>query len=246
MLYQRLEEAALNAWPALEQVLFDGWVVRWANGYTKRANSVTPLYAGHLPLVEKVACCEQFYATRGQPAMFRLTSGADMLDLDARLAQRGYALVEPSLVLHRAVQAADLSRPAARAVHSPLDVWLTTFCQLSGVQPADAGQQTHRAILQAIPGRCLFLTLAEAGVTVACGMGVVEQAYVGLFNLVTAAAYRQQGYAMVLVAELLHQAGQQGAQHAYLQVTEQNSAARRLYARAGFGAAYRYWYRVAS
>jgi hypothetical protein len=33
--YRRLEEAAMNAWPALQQALCHGWVLRFANGYTK-------------------------------------------------------------------------------------------------------------------------------------------------------------------------------------------------------------------
>jgi len=35
-----IEELTLNAWPPLETLLFDGWILSFSDGYTRRANSV--------------------------------------------------------------------------------------------------------------------------------------------------------------------------------------------------------------
>jgi len=35
MLSKRIEEASLNAWPALQHLLFDGWILRFSKGYTR-------------------------------------------------------------------------------------------------------------------------------------------------------------------------------------------------------------------
>jgi hypothetical protein len=62
---RQIEEASLNAWPALNNLLFDGWILRFANGYTKRANSVTPVYPGELDVEMKIDFCAQQYSRRG-------------------------------------------------------------------------------------------------------------------------------------------------------------------------------------
>lgn len=40
------EELQMNALPSLQTILYDGWVLRFAKGYTNRANSVNPIYEG--------------------------------------------------------------------------------------------------------------------------------------------------------------------------------------------------------
>src|SRR6478672_4265852 len=85
-----LEERALNAWPALQTVHYDGWVLRFAAGYTRRANSVQPLYPGALPPAEKIAYCAAVYAGRGQPPIYKLTPAAQPAVLDQALADLGY------------------------------------------------------------------------------------------------------------------------------------------------------------
>ncbi len=68
-----LEELSMNAWPALKTHLYDGWVLRFANGYTKRANSVHPIYSSTLPVGEKITFCEGLYGREGLPTVFKLT-----------------------------------------------------------------------------------------------------------------------------------------------------------------------------
>lgn len=39
-----IEELSLNHWQPLSTLLYDGWVLRFANGYIKRANSINPIH----------------------------------------------------------------------------------------------------------------------------------------------------------------------------------------------------------
>ena len=88
---RRIEEASLRAWPALTDTDFDGWRLRFSRGYTRRANSITPLGASMLSLDDKLATCERLYAERDLPPIFRLTPFAPP-ELDDVLARRGYRL----------------------------------------------------------------------------------------------------------------------------------------------------------
>jgi len=240
---RRIEEVSLNSWPALQQLLFDGWVLRFARGYTKRANSVNPVYDSTLDIRGKVETCEAIYAGRGLPTVFRLTSFSVLSDLDDLLAARGYQKVDPTLVLFLDLRSWN---PAVASLGEmcelSLNDWLIAFCGLKGSPVAD--HQTHREILEAIPTRRFLAMLADDEESVACGMAVLEAGYVGLFDIVTGPQRLRRGYGNALVAGLLNWAHNKGVTFAYLQVIAENEPARRLYAQFGFQEAYSYWYRV--
>lgn len=234
---RRLEELALNAWPAERQLLLDGWLLRSAGGYTKRANSVTPLYEAALDPGRKIAACERFYARQSLPCTFRLPSFGPPA-LDGLLARRGYRKLDRTLVLARQLDAAP---PAPDSTLETLERWLDVYSALQGASSAQ--RAGHHAILARIAAEPLYLLLHDAGAPVACGLGVLEQGYVGLFDIVVAAERRSQGLGRRTVAALLGRAAEREAQQAYLQVVAANLPARRLYAGLGFSEQYHYWYR---
>jgi len=45
-LIRDLESRSMTAWPSFQTIIDDGWVQRFAGGYSGRANSVYPLYPG--------------------------------------------------------------------------------------------------------------------------------------------------------------------------------------------------------
>mgnify|MGYP000629736674 CR=1 FL=1 len=93
-LIRTLEELSLNALPCLQQILDDGWVLRFAEGFTKRANSVTPLYSGTEDLAgdltEKIDRCAAVYNSFDLPSIFRLIDKPQWSILDQTLSKMGY------------------------------------------------------------------------------------------------------------------------------------------------------------
>ena len=237
-LARRVEEASLNAWPALSQTVFDGWLLRFARGFTKRANCVVPLYPGDgsLGLIQKVRYCENQFAKERLKTIFRLTTLQNNAPLDQCLEDRGYAHLDQSAVM------TGPTRDGPVDVHlHPIDDWLAAYCELTGMpEPA---RSLHRLLLGAINSECAFATLAEHGQVRACALAVVDHKLVGLFDLVTHPDYRRQGYARRLVSSLMAWGHQRGARHAYLQVVAENQPAVALYRQLGFSELYQYWYR---
>ncbi|MEE4301096.1 MAG: GNAT family N-acetyltransferase [Pseudomonadales bacterium] len=235
----RIEEASLNAWPALGQVLFDGWVVRSAHGFTRRANSVTPLAEiGYRALADRIRWCENHYARLGLPTRFRLPTCCDVQALEWALLDRGYTVEDPNLVLAAELAAGDEVPAAVR--FTDRERWLATYAGLTG-EPEDA-RRLHDLLLRGIPGDCLHALVEEDGRAVACGLGVVEDDLLGLFDVVTAREERRRGHGRALVAGLHARGRRAGAMRAYLQMRTDNAPAAALYETFGYVERYRYIY----
>jgi ribosomal protein S18 acetylase RimI-like enzyme len=229
----------MRAWPALERIDEAGWVLRFAGGYTRRANSAAALGAGDEDLEDQIAWVEDAYAARELPAIFRVVSGCGPVGLDDALAAAGYEREGEALVMTLDLSAAPRPPHALRAV--PIDTWLVLYERLNERGPE--GRALHRRLLESVQGERLLAALDAGGDAVGCGLGVREGAFAGLFDLAVAPALRGLGHGRRMIDELLRWAAAGGARFAYLQVLTENPAVR-LYERVGFREAYRYWYRT--
>ncbi len=181
MLTRRVEEAALNAWPALQQLLYDGWILRFAEGYTKRANSVTALYASYLDVWSKITYCEGCYRERGLPTIFRLTPFAEPHDLDRVLHERGYQTLDPTLVMSLDLDQWRGPLSGGSLYEERIEPWLALHARLTGSGTdgsAWARQRVHQQLLGLIPG--VRLLASEADGTPSRKMGVSSIAKLGV------------------------------------------------------------------
>jgi ribosomal protein S18 acetylase RimI-like enzyme len=250
------EELSSNAWPALQTIVYDGWLLRFAAGYTKRANSIHPLYESSEDIEKKIAVCEVLYAGKqNQDVIFKLTEASQPASLDAVLETRGYRIVDRTRV-----QTLDLSLLPPKAPmsseHGLIDVqisptltsdWRDAYLRLSAV--AEHHRTTMEKMLGCIvAGRPTYVSLIHRDTkdVIAVGLAVQERGYIGLFDIVVAEEQRGQGLGSLLMNSLLAVSKENGAHTAYLQVVKSNIPACRLYAKLGFTEIYDYWYRVRS
>jgi GNAT superfamily N-acetyltransferase len=243
---RQLEELAANAWPGLRCALVDGWIARFANAYTRRANSVLPLAAGNCNLADRITRCEELYQMEGQDPIFKIYPEAQPEDLDAELARRGYARQASSKMM--ALDALDLGRPAAtkgwKVCISPslTSGWSHFHAVSSGLDPRKAA--AAKGILEAIVPERRFLMIEGSDAPAACALIVLENGWAGIFDVMVRKEWRGHGLGRAIMRAALAEAASTGARHSYLQVLDDNPVAVNLYRNIGYRSLYPYWFRV--
>ncbi|MED3687678.1 GNAT family N-acetyltransferase [Peribacillus butanolivorans] len=243
-LIQKIEEISMNALPALQTQIYDGWILRFAAGYTKRANSINPIYFSHEDLQSKIENSEHMYLERNIKVVYKITPQASPSNLDSVLEKFGYSLEGTTSVQVLTLLETEAPSKSNFLIYNQLhENWFRNFCLLNHI--SDHDQTIFKKMLEnIIPDRCFMLLTDDSGTVLACGLGVLEGEYLGVFNIVTQEKFRNQGYGAKLIKNLLHWGKENGAKNAYLQVILSNAPALNLYAKLGFEEKYKYWYRI--
>ncbi len=241
------EEAAINGFPPLRQVVFDGWLLRFSDGVRRTANSATPLREPSPEMNAVVAAAPRLYAEQNQPTIFRIPSFLDPA-IDRELAARGYTEEGESCIIEGPL---DPIVAAAAPFGGSVDVRLWPrptpewFAAMAKLQAQAAG---YHAVYQQIVGSVVlpagFAELAVDGAPVALAYGVIHRGMLCFESVVTDAAQRRKGYSRRVLAALAAWAKGNGATLATLQVEASNTPGRTLYHAIGMTTElHRYHYR---
>ncbi|MBU9722742.1 MULTISPECIES: GNAT family N-acetyltransferase [Bacillaceae] len=242
---QKIEELSINALPALQTQMVDGWILRFANGYTKRANSINPIYPSNEEIKDKIERMSKIYRDKNLKVVYKLTTNVIPVDLDSILDGAGYKLEGLTSVQLLPLNRVDEVEPASNVNinHHFDEKWFRAFCTLNNVKATD--QTTLKKMLQSIvPEVCYVSIINNRNEPIACGMGVLDDEFIGLFDIVTDIKHRNKGYAKQLIFTLVNWGKKNGAENAYLQVVSTNRPALNLYSKLGFEEVYKYWYRI--
>ena len=240
-LHRKIEECGFSALPAAHTLHYDGWLIRMTADGPKRANSINPLHASTLPLTQKLAHCQNLFAQKRLPLIYRLTDHACNAELDARLQADGLEKIDDCIVMtYDLTQLAPYADAAYR--EHDADAWIAQMMTLDSAPPAR--KQVHAGLLRMLALPAIYGSMQIEGHCAAIGLAVIDGDYAGLFDIATAPALRGKGHARALTACLLQRAQERGARTAYLQVVAANLPALKLYESLGFRACYRYWYRA--
>jgi len=238
-LIRSIESAAYQSWPARETVEYDGWQLRFADGFSRRGNSVYPAESSRLGWIEKLTWCQNWFADRELDLVVRQTPASEF-GLDEFLESEGFVAEG-----HTHVMVADLIEGEASVEVAAVasDEWLEATSKLWRIEP------------DRIPGWEATINRIELPVgyglvggnsePVAAGFGVVADGWLGLFEIIVSGTARRSGVGGRLTASLMEWGRQRGAVRSYLQVTSGNAPAIALYESLEFVPVHDYWYRRA-
>lgn len=248
-----LQQLMVSGLPPLETQWLGRWMLRAADGYTGRGNSMLPVGDPGLPLEDAVEEVERWYAARGLPPLVQYfgPSGFDPADepLGQTLQRRGWDLAQGPQVL---VMTADAASVRASASSPPADRSTEPRITVSD-HATDAWWScaSERALARRATAQRIFDSLADAryltatrpgGSTLGAARLVVDSGWAGIFELQVHPEARRGGVGRALASAAASEALDLGATLLYLQVGADNEAAVSLYRSLGFAIHHEYHY----
>lgn len=238
-----IEELSINAFPAILTELYDGWVLRFSNGYTFRGNCVNPLYSSLNDLEDKIEYCECKYFEKGLPCVYKMTENVDE-GLDSSLEKRGYTIEKSAdIMVCKIDKNTKLQVEDVKTSFEMTEEWLDGFLKLNGTTD-ESMKSTAKTMLSNIQNQVFCVSINEGDTMIACGLGVLENRKIGLYDINVMEQYRRKGLGTKICGAILSEGIKNGANTAYLQVASVNEKAIQLYNSLGFNRVYTYWYRV--
>jgi ribosomal protein S18 acetylase RimI-like enzyme len=235
----------LSSWPSLSVFYDRDWVVRLADGYTKRANSVTCLGGDDADLERRIDRVVDIYGERDLPTIFRL-SPLTAPSLETALADRDWRRFDETIVLTASLDDPTSSNPAVtdsdvEIKAAPDRSWLRSCDRIDG--SSSKHLVTLNTMLQRlVPPAGFGCIRGDDGID-ALALMVVDGDHAGVFEVLTKPEKRRQGLARRLLTQLLAWSVGHGAKTAWLSVLAHNHPALRLYQSLGFSEVYRYHHR---
>jgi N-acetylglutamate synthase len=242
---EALARVAASGWPAVDVEHLGDWWLQAADGFTGRANSVQPAGSPGVPLEAALERVREFYAARGLPAWIQVVVGSA---LEAALLERGWVV-----------------QTSGKEAWATTEVWVRPLAGLvgaeSGIELGELDEEWERLYGRSLASSAARHVLtggagdssvsvpvalarlrAPSGSLIAIGRGVVTGPWLGISAVEVVPEQRRRGLAQRIIAGLARWGTEGGAQWAYLQFGEENTAARALYQKLGFRPDHQYRY----
>ena len=240
-----LEAAKAAAFPGIENQMIGGWLARAGDGITERSNSAVPIGPSAGLQEVPLAQLEEFYRSHDLPCQLMLP---DRIGRPAEHlpGERGPEILVMSKELDDSARLSAQGSPqaSAPALDTPLagaqielavddtpDAdWFSMYKFRSQPLPKKAlDLLCHR-----IDGQLGFARLTVDGQLAAITRATITDGWLGYSAVAVAPEFRRRGLGTLLCQHLLSWGADNGADHAYLDVIDSNTAGKALYHKLGF------------
>lgn len=243
-LVEKLERCLLHVWPSVETEMHGPWALRFAHGYSARANSASALLQDAVIDQALLHRTKMFFDGHNLPTQFRISPLAQTGSVDV-LRAAGYTFKDEAVTM--IARSGFAKHPDVIIAPVADDEWL------QGVTALNADESKRESgHLKSITARMkppvAFATTAHGGKIAGYAICAIHDGWAELGSIIVAPEARSNGLGRALVTSLLHWAAANGAANAFLQVDVENAVAIALYRSLGFIDCYRYstWRKVPS
>jgi len=233
--FAALFEGQEATWPPVSKRRAGSWCIREGCGGGKRVSSATaegPAADGDIPEAE--AAMEAL----GQRPLFMIRPAEETLD--ARLADRGYALVDPVAILSCPVGSLAETPPppvSAFTVWDPLAIMEELWAE-NGIGPA------RRAVMARVTGPKTAILGRQNDRAAGAGFAAIHGTMCFVHAVVVGGAHRRLGTAKNMMRAAALWAADHGAETMNVLVNRENCSAVGLYSSLGMTEAGHYHYRM--
>ncbi|MGK3205467.1 GNAT family N-acetyltransferase [Amycolatopsis sp. MEPSY49] len=243
---EALEIVCSRAWPPLVEEPLNDWRLRWAGGFTGRANSALAVGAPGRPIPDALRAVCDFAHDRGIEPMVQVIRDSPNERaiategwFQATRHHRGHEVVvlTTGRIFPRESDASGLSDASfsTKVADEPAPEWWALTLGPGEDIPA------ARSVLTG--GKVGYGVATLDGATAGVVRGALVDGWLHVGRLEVAPEFRRRGLAKALMGALHTWGAEHGADHAVLQVAEGNAGALALYAGLGYAPhhRYRYW-----
>jgi len=246
-----LERLMARGWVATDRAGLGDWVLRFAGGFTGRANSALVVGDPSLPVDRAIDYVERWYAEHDAQPLFQIHGepgfAVEEVPAGAALLDRGYAAggrrPDWARVLVMTGPSADVPALTTESLHVTADAtlspeWLMTYGRSRSVVPG-----ATEAVLTGSDGQ-LFMSVRDqvTGQITGIARMAIHPGWAGITGVWVDPEHRRRGIASTIVSAIAMVARENAMPAIYLQVSGDNAGGIAFWQGLGFGVHHQYTY----
>ena len=246
---KQFQEFLLNSWPAKHYYFLNGWILRFTDGITSRANSVFPIryYGTHETLDYDINIVENAYKAHNLSAVFTMHELFEPENLKDKLLARGYETYDHTSALGIEIDEIKNSKINNNFEYRLFDSrvkeisdFLIKFSKFNEEEQTIIQEINQRIV---IPKKCYMITKLKKKIIGTLLAVLVPQGFLYVGDVFVHPDFRRQGIATSMLIKLRDNwAISNGVKTIWLQVEKVNTKALDLYHKLGMSKLYDYYY----